>query len=277
MRSQERPHFAIIYDMQTPNHLRIACRTPESLATRITKAPFRVIYDSGELGPLGYQDEGVIVPELEKSEPLSSAELAHLAIDLDAPDALRLVKVPQRTNAFMQALGRSGLLFESGLGAVTNAGMTSLAQAHPGKICTTINPAIGRYVGLHIDAMTPGEDLCQMMMGVACSEGGRGLTFCPSITADVISEDLRYAQNPADRLARREQIRRAAAELQGSVVCYTLWLEGSSPNAETYEAYANFQPHNMLHDGTAYRATQPAAVQLMNTGSVGPGSFKSVV
>jgi hypothetical protein len=116
-----------------------------------------------------------------------------------------------------------------------------------------------------------------MMMGVACGEGARGLTFCPSITTDVVSEGLRYAQNSEDRLARREQIRRTAARLEGSAVCYTLWLEGSNPDAETYEAYANFRPHDMLHDGTAYRATQPAAVQLLNTGSIGSVSFESVI
>jgi hypothetical protein len=116
-----------------------------------------------------------------------------------------------------------------------------------------------------------------MMMGIACSEGERGLTFCPSITNGVVSENLRYAQNPEGRLARREQIRQAAARLQGSAVCYTLWLEGSRPDAETYEAYVNFQPRTMLHDGTSHRATQPAAVQLLNTGSIGSVSFESVI
>lgn len=266
-----------MYYMQNPNTIRIACQSPELLAGRITKAPLRVIYDHDELRSLGYQDEGVIVPELEKSEPLSSAEIAQLAVPIDTPDALRLVRVPQRTNAFMQALGRSGLLFESERGMVINAGMASLVQALPGKVCTSINPAIGRYVGLHLDVMTPGADRYQMMMGVACSEGGRGLTFCPSVTADVISEGLRYAQSPEDRLARREQIRRAAVPLQGFAVCYTLWLEGSDPSAETYEAYANIRPNNVLHDGTTYHATQPAAVHLLHTGSVSPASFESVI
>jgi hypothetical protein len=68
-----------------------------------------------------------------------------------------------------------------------------------------------------------------MMMGVVCAEGGRGLTVCPSITVDCVSEDLRCPKNPEERLERREQIRRAAALLQGSVVCYTLWLEAVTP------------------------------------------------
>ncbi len=235
------------------------------------------MYDVAELRSQGYQDEGVIVPELDKSEPLSSAELARLAVDLDAPDALRLVKVPQRTQAFMQALGRSGLLFDSELGTVTNVGMAHLTQAQPGRICTTINPTLGRYVGLHVDAIAPGARRDQMMMGVACSEGGRGLTFCPSVTLEAVSENLFHTQDPEGRLARREQIRQAAAQLQGSAVCYTLWLEGSSPDAETYEAYANFKPRDMLHDGTAYRATQPAAVHLLETASVISASFESVI
>lgn len=263
--------------MQMPDSIRIACQSPELLADRITRAPIRVVYDADELRAHGYQDEGVIVPELEKSEPLSTDELAQLATSLDAPDALRLVRVPQRTNAFMHALGRSGLLFGGELGEVTNTGIVALAQSQPRKVCTTVNPALGRFVGMHVDAMAPGADRYQMMMGVACSEGRRGLTFCPSITADVVSSDLRYAQSPEDRFARREQVRRAAARLQESAVCYTVWLEGSGPNDEAYEAYANFQPHNMLHDGTTYRATQPAAIQLVHTGTVSSDSFESVI
>jgi hypothetical protein len=65
--------------------------------------------------------------------------------------------------------------------------------------------------------------------------------------------------------------------LQGSAVCYTLWLEGSDPKGDTYEAYANFQPHHMLHDGTTYRSERPAAIHLLGTGTVTNASFESII
>ena len=60
-------------------------------------------------------------------------------------------------------------------------------------------------------------------------------------------------------------------------MCYTLWLEGSDPAAEAYEAYANVQPALALHDGTTYVSTQPGAIQLLNTQRVTPASFASIV
>jgi hypothetical protein len=263
--------------MSSPNGLSIACSSLESLGARITKSPMRVVQNEAELASGGYQDEGIIVPELNKSEPLSLAELKQLAVDLDVPDALRLVRVPQRTNEFIRALGRSGMVLDSPLGRVINGGRTSFMEGRPHRVNTTINPSTERYVGLHVDAMEPGEDQYEMMMGVVCAEGGRGLTVCPSITVDCVSEDLRCPKNPEERLERREQIRRAAALLQGSVVCYTLWLEGSDPKGDTYEAYANFQPHHMLHDGTTYRSERPAAIHLLGTGTVTNASFESII
>jgi hypothetical protein len=264
--------------MQSPNSFHIACRSRGSLSARITKAPLRLITDAAELYARNLQAEGAILPELDRSEPLTWRELRSLATDLDAPDALRLVKVPQRTNAFMRALGRSGLLFEGERGSVTNGGDTTLAEARPGEVVTTIDPSTGRHVALHIDAIDhPGQDIDQMLMGIACSEGDRGLVFCPAITVDVIDSELRRAQTPEDRLARREQVRQAAAELQGKAICYTLWVKGSPTDAETYEAYANLRPRRVFHDGTAYRATVPAAVQLLETGMVTSASFESVI
>ncbi|HET8670399.1 MAG TPA: hypothetical protein VFM05_07145 [Candidatus Saccharimonadales bacterium] len=259
--------------------IRIACHSRKALATRITKAPFRVITDIDELRANGYQDEGVIVPQLDERESLTKAELAAIAVPWDTPDAMRLVRVPQRTTAFMHALGRSGLAFGSTLGEVTVDGRASFAEAPPGRPNTTINPAIQRYVGLHIDVMAPGQNTDQKLMGIVCGEGGRGLTFCPYITLDrVISSDLRYASRPQDRLERRQQIRDAAAQLQGSVACYTVWLEGSNPEDErTYEAYVNFEPLNIPHDGTTYLSRVSAPVHLLHTGPIGPESFESIV
>jgi hypothetical protein len=143
--------------MSSPNGLSIACSSLESLGARITKSPMRVVQNEAELASGGYQDEGIIVPELNKSEPLSLAELKQLAVDLDVPDALRLVRVPQRTNEFIRALGRSGMVLDSPLGRVINGGRTSFMEGRPHRVNTTINPSTERYVGLHVDAMEPAK------------------------------------------------------------------------------------------------------------------------
>lgn len=253
---------------------RVACTSPELLAERVTKAPFRVVTDLDELRHLGCQDEGVILPELDKSEPLTYAELKTIAVDLDTPDALRLVKVPQRTHELQRALGRSGVLFTGQQGTIALAGMTTLVESPPGLPTTTINPGIGRYVGLHIDAMEPGQNSDQHMMGITIGEAGRGLTVCPWVTLEVVSEGLIYTRDPQDRLERRQQIRQAATRLMGKVACYTLWLNGRDDADETYEAYANLRPRQILHDGTSRQST---AVQLLDTGLVLAESFESVV
>lgn len=258
---------------------KIACHNPEALAGRITKTSLRVIADLDELHALGYQDEGVIVPNLENRELLTAAELAAIAVPIDTPDAMRLVRVPQRTHAFMRGLGRSGLDFGGAKGDVTTATEMSLKEAPLGLLTTTINPGIGRYVGLHIDALGPGYDPDQNMMGIVCGEGARGITFAPDINIDLIDEGLRYsaATEAEKRLERRVQIRQAAARLQGELACYTLWLEGSGPGEDTYEAYANLQPRRVLHDGTTYLATEPAAIQMIDTCYVTDASFDSIV
>lgn len=255
----------------------IACNDPGALANRITKAPYRLITDIDELRASGYQDEGVIVPLLDERESLSSAELAALAVPLTTPDALRIVRVPQRTYAFMEALDRSKEEFSSCLGKITAATLMSLKEAPASLVTATINPTIGRYVGLHIDALKRGDEVDQNMMGVVCGPGARGITVAPAINVGLVHEGLRRALSPEDRLARREYIRNEAAKLQGSAVCYTIWLEGSGPTDETYEAYANLRPRTLLHDGTTYLSDQPGALQMIDTQLILPKSFDSLV
>jgi hypothetical protein len=255
----------------------IASAYPNRLAGRITKCPLRTITNIDELRAEGYQDEGVIVPDLERAEPLTDAELAAIMVPWETPDALRLVAVPQRTHAFMKALGKSGTDFTGSQGDVVAATETSYKETPPLLATSTINPTLGRRVGMHIDAGRPGTNLAQHMMGIVCGDGDRGITFAPQVTVDCVPEALRYATAPDARLERRQVIRQHVAALGSEAVAYTLWLQGSSPDGVFYEAYANLQPHTVLHDGTTWRATRPAAIHMIDTHRIGPESFPSIV
>jgi len=185
-----------------------------------------------------------------------------------------LVKVPQRTEAFMRALKRSGL-FSSNRGSVVTNGISSLTEAPPGLMTTSINHATGLYVAMHID-IHPHVLPEQMMMGKVCGSEPRGITFCPSITVDDLPEDLRNPTTPEERKERHRQTLQAVARLEDKT-CYTLWLEGSGPWDATYEAYANFQPLRYLHDGTTFTAIGNAAVHLEHTAVIAPETFESVI
>ncbi len=268
---------------------RVACADPAKLAERITWMPLMVVSDLATLRAGDYQDEGVMVPDVDRRRALTAGELGAIAVPLDTPGAMRLVRVPKTIEALAAALRRNGPVHASSLGTVILSGITDmqLSIARPGKVNTTINTAIDRYVGVHIDAKSrpdPAEPFDVPMMGVAASETGRAFSIAPSVNMDCIPPHLAVVSDAdqAQRLERRAAIRahvQRRIEQGEEVGCYMLALEGSLPESDTHEAYANAYPRFYAHDGSTIdnESGESTAMLFFTPSVVGPNTFPSIV